>query len=187
MVCPCAGKHLALLVLKPGFSHLAPQVEAFVHRALRGELFRVEFDVGAPLRLSPEQVESIWGHARGAMGQRWLAMAEYLTSGDVLPMALRAPRGLLASAPREEFPDALRRLVGPTDPRRGGPDTLRGRYAQVSADSPDYQRNVLHAATDPAEVSANLAALRWAPFGGAAAGGEGARVGGSNDASGAEG
>ena len=171
MVCPCAGKHLALLVLKPGFSHLAPQVEAFVHRALRGESFRVEFDVGPPLLLSFGQVEAIWGHARGAMGQRWLAMAEYLASGDVLPMALRAPRGLLASAPREEFSDALRRLVGPTDPRRGGPDTLRGRYAQVPADSQDYYRNVLHAATDPAEVAANLAALRWAPFGGAGVGG----------------
>jgi hypothetical protein len=187
VVCPCAGKHLVLLILKPGFSHLALQVEAFVRRALRGEPFRVEFDVGTPLRLSPEQVEAIWGHARVAMGQRWWAMAEYLISWDVLPMALRAPRGLLASAPREEFPDALRRLVGPTDPRRGGPDTLRGRYAQVPADSPDYYRNVLHAATDPAEVAANLAALRWAPFGMAgcdAAGGGGAGVGG---AAGAEG
>jgi hypothetical protein len=184
VVCPCAGKHLALLVLKPGFSHLAPQVEAFVHRALRGEPFWVEFDVGPPLRLWHDQVEAIWGHARGAMGWRWLAMVEYLTSGDVMPMALRAPRGLLASAPREEFPDALRRLVGPTDPRRGGPDTLRGRYAQVPTDSPDYYRNVLHAATDPAEVAANLAALRWAPFGGAGGAAGAAGVGG---AAGAEG
>lgn len=185
MVCPCAGTHLALFILKPGFSHLAPQVEAFVRRALRGEPFRVEFDAAPPLCLSPEQVEAIWGHAREVMGQRWWAMAEYLASGDVVPMALRAPRGLLASAPREEFPDALRRLVGPTDPRRGGPDTLRGRYAQVPADSPDY-RNVLHAATDPAEVAANLAALRWAPFG--VAGGAAEDGGGADGrAAGAEG
>jgi hypothetical protein len=43
---------------------------------------------------------------------------------------------------------------------------------------------VLHAATDPAEVAANLAALRWAPFGGAGGAAGAAGVGG---AAGAEG
>jgi nucleoside diphosphate kinase len=53
----------------------------------------------------------------------------------------------------------VRRLVGPTDPRKGGPDTLRGRFAKIPAASPTYYRNVVHAATDPVEVAANLDTL----------------------------
>jgi len=56
----------------------------------------------------------------------------------------------------------MRRLVGPTDPRRGGPDTLRGRFAEIPPASPTYYRNVLHAATEPEEVEANLKTLRLA-------------------------
>lgn len=149
--------HRALLVLKPGFAHLGGEAINFIRANLRGELFAVTLT--SPLRLTPSQVEEIWGGARKAMGDKlWGEMAEYLTN-VVQPLVLDAPRGPLKSPPAEEFPAAVRRLVGPTDPRKSGPDTLRGRFAKIPATSPTYYRNVVHAATDPVEVAANLDAL----------------------------
>lgn len=149
--------HRALLVLKPGFAHLGGEVIDFVRSNLRGELFTITLT--SPIRLTRSQVEEIWGGARAAMGDKlWGEMAEYLAQ-VVQPLVLDSPPGPLKSPPAEEFPAAVRRLVGPTDPRKGGPDTLRGRFAKIPAGSPTYYRNVAHAATDPVEVSANLATL----------------------------
>lgn len=155
--------HRVLLIVKPGFRRHIASILQMIDTVFRGEWFDPQIDIPRPVRLSREQVQEIWGGARKAMGdQLWEEMAEYLLSGEVQPIILDAPYGHLLSPPREEFPAAMRRLVGPTDPRRGGPDTLRGRFAEIPPASPTYYRNVLHAATEPEEVEANLKTLRLA-------------------------
>ncbi len=81
---------------------------------------------------------------RGKHVREWLL--EYITEGPVIAMVLE---GLHAV-------EAVRKIVGPTEPRTAPPGTIRGDFALVSYDFADKKkkaiRNLIHASGNKKEA-----------------------------------
>ena len=85
---------------------------------------------------------------RGEHVRKWLL--EYITEGPVVAMVLE---GLHAV-------EAVRKIVGPTEPRTAPPGTIRGDFALHSYDFADKKeksiRNLIHASGDKKDAEAEI-------------------------------
>jgi nucleoside-diphosphate kinase len=90
--------------------------------------------------LSREQAE--WLYRDHAGKEHFPALVDYTISGEVVVLLLSREDG--------DAPAAFRRLMGPTDRTKAGPDTLRARYAV------GYRENSVHGSDSPDAADAEI-------------------------------
>jgi len=110
-------------------------------------------DVLVTRPLTAANVDLIWYRARERFARDyWQCFMAFMTSAPSVAMILRGDPLLVNTVPR------LRDLIGATNPREAGLNTLRYRFGDASAGAPIY-RNAIHGSADDVEAELEIEEL----------------------------